>query len=161
MKMALVLAAALVLASGCDKKQSPSPSAAASTPAANDPGGNDGSYVLTTDASDCKVGATCTVTLRLEARGDYHLNESYPYKFTAGQAPSAEFLGSDLGGKNVFSKAAGDFAKQTEKVGVMTVKLKPSAPGNVTVEGVYKLSVCSEATCKLDNPSAKVVLAVK
>src|SRR5207253_2246329 len=122
---------------------------------------DDTSYALTSDAPECKVGATCTATLRLEAKGEFHLNEEYPFKFTGADNAKVEYLGTDGAGRNIFSKAAGDFAKQTEKVGVMTVKFKPSAPGNVTIEGVYKLSVCSEATCKLDNPSAKVTLAVK
>ena len=159
--VALSAAAAVVAtSSGCGKKSEAAP-ASSSAPTVGEAPGSDGSYALTTDAAECKAGATCTVTLRLEARGEYHLNAEYPYKFTAANAPSVEFLGTDGGGKNVFTKLAGDFAKQTEKVGVMTVKFKPAAAGNVTIEGVYKLSVCSEATCKLDNPSAKVTLAVK
>lgn len=170
---AIALSAAVAIiatSSGCAKKTEAAPASTTAppvAPVAPEAPGADGSYALTTDAAECKAGATCTVTLRLEARGEYHLNAEYPYKFTAVNAPSAaggpsvEFLGTDGGGKNVFTKVAGDFAKQSEKVGVMTVKFTPKAAGNVTIEGVYKLSVCSEATCKLDNPSAKVTLAVR
>ncbi len=160
------VAASVAMSSGCGKKSEAAPASTTPpvvAPAAEAPGA-DGSYALTTEAADCKVGATCTVTLRLEARGDYHLNAEYPYKFTAANVtggPSVEFLGTDGAGKNVFTKLAGDFTKQTEKVGVMTVKFKPATAGTLAIEGVYKLSVCSEATCKLDNPSAKVTLAVK
>lgn len=156
-----VAVAVLATSSGCGKKSEAAPASTTAPLVAPEAPGADGSYALTTDAADCQAGATCTVTLRLEARGEYHLNTEYPYKFTAANAPSVEFLGTDGGGKNVFTKVAGDFAKQSEKVGVMTVKFTPKAAGNVTIEGVYKLSVCSEATCKLDNPSAKVTLAVR
>ena len=153
--------AVLAMSSGCGKKSEAAPASTTAPLVTPEAPGADGSYALTTDAADCKAGATCAVTLRLEARGEYHLNAEYPYKFTAANAPSVDFLGTDGGGKNVFTKVAGDFAKQSEKVGVMTVKFTPKAAGNVTIEGVYKLSVCSEATCKLDNPSAKVTLAVR
>jgi hypothetical protein len=151
----------VVTASGCTKKSEASTAPSAAPPSAEAPAGDDGSYALTTSVADCAVGATCTVTLRVEARGEFHLNPEYPYKFTAGDVAGVDFLGTDGGGKNVFTKAAGDFAKQSEKVGVMTVKFKPSKAGDVTIAGVYKLSVCSDATCKLDNPSAKVTLAVR
>jgi hypothetical protein len=157
--LALASLASLALVAGCDKKSEASPPSSAAQPASAP--AEDAAYALSTDAPECKAGATCTATLRLEAKGDFHLNDEYPFKFTAGDNAKVEYLGTDGGGKNVFSKAAGDFAKQTAKVGVMTVKFKPSAPGSVTIDGVYKLSVCSEATCKLDNPSAKVTVAVK
>jgi hypothetical protein len=163
-RLALVALASVALAAAaCGKKteaagQSSAPSAAPASQAAQ---GGDADYALTTSSDDCKAGAMCTVTLRLEAKREYHLNAEYPYKYTAKDAPQVEFLGTDGGGKNVFTKAAGDFKAQGEKVGVMTVKFKPQAAGNVTIDGVYKLSVCSEANCKLDSASPKVVVAVK
>src|SRR5947209_8352315 len=102
-----------LLASGCNKKSEASPAASAAPPSGAAPT-DDGTYALTTDAPECKVGATCVATLRLEAKGDYHLNPEYPFKFTAGDNTKVEYLGSDPGGHNVFTKAAGDFAKQTE-----------------------------------------------
>jgi hypothetical protein len=160
MKSFSVLAFSVLALAACDKKSdAPAPASSAAQPASA-PSGDD-AYALTSDAPDCKAGATCTATLRLEAKGDFHLNEEYPFKFTGGDNAKIEYLGTDGAGKNVFSKAAGDFAKQTPKVGVMTVKFKPQGAGNVTIDGVYKLSVCNEQTCKLDNPSAKVVVAVK
>jgi len=157
MKSLACVAVALAMV-GCNKKSEVSPAASAAPPAPVAPSSE---YALTSDAPECKAGATCTATIRLEARGAYHLNDEYPFKFTAGDNATVEFLGTDAGGRNVFTKAAGDFMKQSATVGVMTVKFKPAAQGSLTIEGVYKLSVCSEADCKLDSPSAKVTLAVK
>jgi hypothetical protein len=112
-------------------------------------------------AGDCKAGETCTATIRLEAVGDYHINKDYPYKFKAKEAPSIEFLGSDPAGKNVFSKGAGDFTIDGEKVGTMTVHFKPGAKGAVTVGGTYKLSVCSAQNCQLEQPDLSIGVTVK
>lgn len=98
----------------------------------------------------CAAGGACNVTLKLVATGEFHVNDEYPYKFKADEAPGVEFLGTDGAGKNVFSKAAGDWQKTDEKSGVMTVKFKPQDHGNKTIAGVFKLSVCSAQNCLLE-----------
>src|SRR4051812_43736072 len=80
------------LASACNKKSEASPAASAAPPSGEEPG-NDGSYALTTDAPECKAGATCTAVLRLEAKGEYHLNAEYPFKFTGADNAKVEYLG--------------------------------------------------------------------
>ena len=112
-------------------------------------------FVLIASFPDaCKVGADCTLTLRLEAQGAYHINDSYPYKFTPTidtkdkkvdppKCENVEF------GKEQFSKANGDFKKDGEKTGTLTVTFKPTAPKGKIV-GVYKMSVCSEQNCQLE-----------
>ena len=161
---ALPLACALSLASttaACDRKNE-TPTVVSAVSANADKPGNDGSYVVTTaTVGDCKAGETCTATLRIEAQSEFHINDEYPYKFTAGDASGVEYQGTDSSGKNVFSKAAGNFAKTSAKVGVLTVKLKPASKGTVNVAGVYRLSVCSDATCKLDNPTVSFAIDAK
>src|SRR5579862_2862158 len=37
-------------------------------------------------ASDCQAVANCAITVKLAVSGEYHVNQQYPYKFTASQA---------------------------------------------------------------------------
>jgi hypothetical protein len=112
-------------------------------------------------APRCQVGATCSVTLTLVATGAFHINEEYPYKFKADDAPGLEFLGTDAAGKNVFSKAAGNWQKKDEKTGTMTVAFRPAAAGSKTVAGTFKLSVCSAQSCQLEQQVVTTTVAVQ
>jgi hypothetical protein len=97
--------------------------------------------VKTEVVGDCKVGAECIAKITISAKGEFHVNESYPFKFTAVH-PTAEFHGT---GGNVFS--AGDFERQGKTVGVMTVKFKPKDKGPTTITGKYKICICSDKIC--------------
>jgi hypothetical protein len=112
----------------------------------------------------CAPGATCAVNLTLVAIGAFHINDEYPYKFKADDAPSAqaiEFLGTDGAGKNVFSKLANDWRKKDEKTGTMTVKWRSSVKGDKTIAGVFKLSVCSAQSCQLEQQPVSTTVAVR
>jgi hypothetical protein len=109
----------------------------------------------------CTAGSPCTVALKLVATGDFHINDEYPYRFKADDAPGVEFLGTDAGGKSTFSKAAGDWQKSEEKAGVMTVKLLASDRGQKTIGGTFKLSVCSAQNCLLEQRPLKTQVDVK
>lgn len=109
----------------------------------------------------CAVGATCTVTLTLVATGAFHINDEYPYKFRAAGAAGVDFLGSGSGGKYVFSKDFGDWRKKDEKTGTMTVRFRPTAAGSKTIGGVFKLSVCSEQSCQLEQQQVSTTVLVK
>jgi hypothetical protein len=168
--LACALASLAPLASlavtACDKKTDAGGPATVAAPASSsdksDKAGGDGSYVLTTaTVGDCRAGETCTATVRIEAQSVFHINDEYPYKLTATNVAGVDYQGTDASGKNVFSKAAGNFAKESAKVGVLTVKLKPQAKGAINVAGVYRLSVCSDATCKLDNPTVSFAVDAK
>ncbi len=153
--------AALIACSACSKTQdAPAPPTATPPPAAS-ASSQDADYTLATSAGDCVAGAQCSVSLRLAATSGYHINDQYPYKYTATNVAAVDFQGTDPQGKNVFSKGAGDFATQGPTVGVMTVKFTPKTKGNVTIDGTFKLSVCSEANCKIDSASPSVTVAVK
>jgi hypothetical protein len=43
----------------------------------------------------------------------------------------------------------------------MKVKFKPAAKGNVTISGIYKLSVCSAQNCQLESQELSATVAVK
>jgi hypothetical protein len=118
-------------------------------------------YIDVASREGCSVGAACGVVLTLVATGDYHINDEYPYKFQADEASGVEFLGTDVAGKSIFSKNAHNWTKNDEKMGTMTVTCKPTSPGDKTVGGVFKLSVCSAQNCQLERETVTATLAVR
>jgi len=165
--MALAAATVLAIATGCSRDseaataKTDDKAAAAPVVAAGNHVDGPNFKLDATPEGDCKAGATCAVVLRLEAAGDYHINKEYPYKFKAENAANLEFQGTDAAGKNVFSKTAGDFKIEGEKIGTLRVKFKPTAKGNVIITGKYKMSVCSAQDCKLESPDIQATIAVK
>jgi hypothetical protein len=119
----------------------------------------DNFFIDATPAGDCAAGSACTVALKLVATGDYHINDEYPYRFKADDAPGVDFLGTGEGGKNTFSKATGDWQKSEEKAGVMTVKFVPAERGTRSVGGTFKLSVCSPQACLLEQRQVAATVA--
>jgi hypothetical protein len=121
--------------------------------------GND-FFVDATSIGGCAVHGTCAVALAIVATGDYHINDEYPYKFKADAEPGVEFLGTDDGGQNVFSKPAKNWAKTGEKTGTMTVTFRPAERGSKVVAGILKLSVCSIKDCQLEQRQLKTAVEV-
>ena len=118
-------------------------------------------FVDAAPAADCTAGATCALTLKLVATGDFHINDEYPYKFKADDAPGVEFLGSDAAGKTVFSKTASNWEKKDEKSGVMGVAFRAAEKGTKTLGGTFTLSVCSAQTCQLEQQQVQATVAVR
>ncbi len=175
-----VLSGVLVIGCACGRDRAASESSAGpaapasgdsspgSAPAAGGAAALDCGHAYCTDnlfvdaqpSAGCSAGATCSVRLTLVATGDYHLNDLYPYRFNADDLPGVSFLGRGDAGKNVFSKNAGDWAKLDPRSGVMTVRFVPQARGAANVAGVFKLSVCSGATCQLEQSRIAAAIAV-
>jgi hypothetical protein len=109
----------------------------------------------------CSAGAPCTVALKLVATGDFHVNDEYPYRFKADDAPGVTFLGTDTAGATTFSKAAGDWQKGDAKSGAMTVKFVAGDPGPKAIAGTLKLSVCSAGACLLEQRQVKANVVAK
>jgi hypothetical protein len=108
-------------------------------------------YFIDTVAPDhCAAGAECTLSIKLGAMGAFHVNDEYPYKFKADLAPGVQFVGTDPAGQNVFSKPAGNWLKVDDKSGLLSVKFFVGTPGEQTIAGTFKLSVCSAANCLLE-----------
>lgn len=118
-------------------------------------------FVDAVPAPGCAQGASCGLALNLQATGDFHINDEYPYKFVADDAPGVEFLGTDVSGKNVFSKGAKNWEKKAEKTGVMTIAFRSADKGSKTIGGNFKLSVCSAQTCQLEQQKLQVPVAVQ
>jgi hypothetical protein len=109
-------------------------------------------YFVDAAPVSCTAGSPCSLTLKVVATGDFHVNDEYPYRFKADDAPGVAFLGTDPSGSSTFSKAAGDWQKADAKSGAMTVKLIAANPGGAAIAGTLKLSVCSAANCLLEQP---------
>ena len=105
----------------------------------------------------CAPNAECKATITVEALGEYHINEEYPYKFTANDSDGIEFLGKEK--KNVFSKAAGDFKLIDKNHATLTISFK--AAKNATISGKLKLSVCSAANCAFETPDISIAVTAK
>ena len=136
---------------------------AAPPPPASDCGHSvcvDNLFIDTAPGAACAAGSVCTLTLTLVATGDYHVNDEYPYRFKADDAQGLTFLGTDEGGKNIFSKGAGDWKKIDARSGAMTVQFTPQGRGPATVGGVFRMSVCSGATCQLEQSRLSAAVAV-
>ncbi|HEY1960378.1 MAG TPA: hypothetical protein VGH28_32430 [Polyangiaceae bacterium] len=117
-------------------------------------------FTVDSNVASCRAGGECKVELKLSAGSGYHVNPEYPYKFKANDAGGVEFLGKDPANKTTFSKSAGDFTVDGEKVGTMTIRFRPSSHGSVTIAGVFKLSVCSAQNCQLDQANVSVPVSV-
>jgi hypothetical protein len=105
-------------------------------------------FSLDLASTGCKAGADCTLTIKLTAAAEYHVNKEYPYKFTAAAVPTVTFLGKK--DASTFTKETGDFVEEGEKSGTMTVRFKPSAAGDAKIAGTYKMSVCSADQCQIE-----------
>jgi hypothetical protein len=112
-------------------------------------------------AAECTAGADCVVAIKLTAQAEFHINQQYPYKFTATRVEGVTFLGADKDNPHVFTKSAGDFSIDDEKNGTMRVKFKVAQKGAVTIGGTFKLSVCSSANCQLEQQEVSVAVTAK
>ncbi len=115
-------------------------------------------FALDLASPGCRAGAECSMTIKLVASGDYHVNKEYPYKFIATPAPSIELLGKPDAA--TFTRAAGDFVEQGEKTGTMTVRFKATSPGEAHVAGTYKFSVCSADQCQIEQEKLDLTIPV-
>lgn len=118
-------------------------------------------FVDATQTSDCAVGANCSLALTLVATGEYHINDDYPYKFRADDAPHLSFQGTDSAGPKVFSKAANNWQKVAAQKGVMNVVVQAADKGDKPLSGVFKLSVCSAQNCQLEQTQVAATVHVR
>jgi hypothetical protein len=111
--------------------------------------GKDFYRIDTAPLAECKAGTSCQVELRLTALGDYKVNKDYPFKFLAEEQPGISVDGT------------GSFAHQGKQSGAMTVKFQVDTAGTAQLAGTFKLSVCTEATCEIDEPQIAFSIPVK
>lgn len=108
----------------------------------------------------CNVNSECAALVHLKALGHFHINKEYPYRFLAKPAAGLRFVGKDASGPETFSKAAGDFLIDSEKEASLSVSFVPSAKGPAVVSGVYKMSVCTEEACEIQEAPLSIDVTV-
>jgi hypothetical protein len=119
-------------------------------------GVEEGSYDLKPEVvGECKVGQECVVKLTATTKGEFHVNDSYPFKLTL-TAPGVEFHGS--GGATF---VGGDFERRGKTVGVMTIKFKPSNKGEITLAGKYKVCFCTDKECAPSTIDVSIPVTVR
>lgn len=105
-------------------------------------------------AGPCKAGDTCKAEVTLETKGEYHINDEYPYKFKLAEPPPAglEFP------KPVVGRDQGRFE---EKKAVLEVPFVAKSAGDAKLGGTFSLSVCSAANCVMDKRSLETIAKVE
>src|SRR5262249_34833013 len=85
-------------------------------------------------AGKYKAGQQSSVQVVLVAKGDYHCNDKYPYKFKLGAPPAGVSYPQPV------VRAEG--MSVTPARSIMSIPILPSAPGDAKVGGTFSFSVC-------------------
>lgn len=93
-----------------------------------------------TPPASCARATPCEARLTLVALGGYKVNAEYPFKFVGDPGPTLAFEGT------------GAFVASDPHTGTMTVTFRSEAAGTIRVSGTFKLSVCTEEVCKIEQP---------
>jgi hypothetical protein len=156
-------ASALLLAvsSGCGKVSEAAPGAAPASQASSAALGpavpslenaNYKAQIRPTGA--CKKDQVCGAEVLVEAKGDYHINDKYPYKFKLDDPPPPGMRYP----KPVVTK---DDGTMDEHKVVLKVPFVSEATGDRKVSGTLSLSVCSAANCLMDKQPLELAVKVE
>lgn len=88
------------------------------------------------------AGQQGAVQIVLVAKGAFHCNDKYPYKFKLGAAPAGVSYPQPI--------VRVESMSLTPARSVMTVPFVPSAPGDARIAGTFSFSVCSASSCQLE-----------
>ncbi|HMJ10526.1 MAG TPA: hypothetical protein VK524_03915 [Polyangiaceae bacterium] len=92
-------------------------------------------------AGDIKAGQANRAEITLVAKEPFHVNQSYPYKFKAGDSQGVKPE------KPVTSSEA---VKLEQKRVLMNVGFTADKPGKGTLSGQFSFSVCTEDKCLIE-----------
>ena len=98
------------------------------------------------------AGAAGSVRVSLTAKGGFHINDQYPYRFRA--SPPVDGVSYP---KPVLERADGQFE---EKTAVFQLPFVASHAGQFSVGGVLNLSVCSPTSCIVQKVPLAVTVSV-
>jgi hypothetical protein len=98
------------------------------------------------------AGQPGNVQVVLVAKGDWHCNDKYPYKFKLG-APSG-----GVSYPTPIVRAEGIHISAPRSV--MTVPFVPSASGDARVSGTFSFSVCSATSCQIETRDLALTVKV-
>ncbi len=149
---------ALAVALGCGKSEAAPPrgtTVAAPTPGVAAAKAETDNYVVEVKPmGDYKAGAEAKFEVTLVAKGGYHTNAQYPYKFKTTDPPPPDVTYP----KPILQRADGTFE---EKSGSFKVPFTAAKAGKLKVGGTFHLSVCSEANCMMDKVPLELDVDVK
>ena len=104
-------------------------------------------------AGPCKKDQTCSAEVVVVAKGEYHINDKYPYRFKLEDPPPAGLKYP----KAVIGKEDG--AMDEHKI-TLKVPFVPASAGEKKVAGLLSLSVCSAANCLMDKQQLDLTVKV-
>jgi hypothetical protein len=96
----------------------------------------------------CTAGQPCEARLVLTALGAFHVNQKYPFKFIGDATPGLAIDGT------------GTFALDDERTGTLTIRFRAERSGPARLSGTFKLSVCTEEECEIEEPKIELELPV-
>jgi hypothetical protein len=105
-------------------------------------------------AGPCKKDSPCAAEVIVEAKGEYHINDKYPYRFKLEDPPPQGLKYP----KPVVGKEDGTM---DERKVVLKVPFVSEASGEKKVAGTLSLSVCSAANCLMDKQPLAVTVKVE
>jgi len=94
-------------------------------------------------AGKYKAGQQGAVQVVLVAKGDYHCNDKYPYKFKLGAAPAGVSYPQPV--------VRAEAMSITPDRSMMSIPVLPAAAGEARVGGTFFFSVCNASTCKIES----------
>jgi hypothetical protein len=155
---AILLAVAALAGSGCSKvSQASTEGDKAQAQPASAPGRpslDNANYRAEMKADGpCKKDSTCTAEVLVEAKGEYHINDKYPYRFKLEDPPPQGIKYP----KPVVGKEDGTM---DERKVVLKVPFVSETSGAKKVSGTLSLSVCSAANCLMDKQPLEVTVKV-
>ena len=132
----------LALLAACNGQQQAPASAPTPVIGGDKPGAPEAATfeVAVTTPASCARATTCEARIALTALAGFKVNAEYPFKFVGDVGPQISFEGT------------GTFAHGDKKTGTMTVKFRSEAAGTIKVSGTFKLSVCTDEVCKIEQP---------
>ena len=157
----------LLLLGGCskvseaavsDKPSETAPSAGATTAQATPQAGssvdNPNFSVRLGFEGTCKKGETCTALVTVDAKGGYHINDKYPYRFKLTDPAPAGVKYP----KPVVGREDGTF---TETKAVLRVPFVAENAGEAKVGGTLSFSVCSDEKCLIEKQALEATAKVE
>lgn len=103
--------------------------------------------------SPCKHGETCTALVTVDAKGGFHINDKYPYRFKLDEpGPGLKYPKPQVGRED------GTFS---ETKAVLRVPFVAASAGEVKVGGTLSFSVCSDEKCLIDKQALETAAKVE
>ncbi len=105
-------------------------------------------------AGRCQKDSPCSAEVLVEAKGEYHINDKYPYKFKLDDPapPGLKYPKAVVGKED---------ATMDERKIVLKVPFVAEAPGDKKVGGTLSFSVCSAGNCLMDKQALDVTVKVE